>query len=53
MTFNQWCAGRRFDAHTRIAVEAIWNAMVGSGMKPTECGRLLADLFASLEEDVF
>lgn len=51
MTFNQWCAGRRFRSHTRIAVEAVWNALIGGGMKPVECGRLLDDLFESIEVD--
>ncbi len=44
MTFNQWCSGKRFDPHTRIALEAVWNALFGGGATPARCASLLDDL---------
>jgi hypothetical protein len=38
MTFNQWCSGKRFDPHTRIALEAIWSALKHRGLiEPARC----------------
>jgi hypothetical protein len=50
MTFNQFCAGHRFDTHSRIALEAIWNALIASGTTPVQCKHLLDDLLESFWE---
>jgi hypothetical protein len=48
MTFNQWCSGKHFDPHTRIALEAIWSALFGAGCNPSRIATLLEDLLESL-----
>lgn len=50
MTFNQWCSRYRFEPHTRISVEAIWNALISGGNTPAKCAELLNDLFDNFKE---
>ncbi len=51
MTFNQWCSGKRFDSHARIALEAIWSALFGAGCSPGRIATLLDDLLEALRRE--
>lgn len=51
MTFNQFCAGKRFDIQSRIALEAIWNALIGGGAVPAQAKHLLEDMLDCLDLD--
>jgi hypothetical protein len=48
MTFNQWCSRYNFSTHSKISVEAIWNALIEGGKTPAQCAKLLNDLFYDL-----
>jgi len=50
MTFNQFCADKRFDPHSRIVLEAVWNALINGGCQPAQCKCLLEDLLESFWE---
>jgi hypothetical protein len=50
MTFNQWCGGKRFEPSSRLALEAIWNALINGGYTPGQISALFADLLDSFLE---
>lgn len=52
MTFNQWfaCEGKKLDGTSRLAFEAVWDAMSSGGYSGNQIGSLLTDLVRSLPE---
>ena len=48
MTFNQFCAGKCFDTQSRIALEAVWNALIGGGTTPAQAKHILEDMLDGL-----
>lgn len=50
MTFNQFCAGYRFTPHSRISLEAVWNALIEGGCEPPQCKHLLEELLEDFRE---
>lgn len=51
MTFNQWCAGKSLNRSSRLALEAVWNAMTANGIDAIQCGKLLRDVYEAFEEE--
>lgn len=52
MTFNQWFAGKCVSSfHAKLALEEIWNALIGAGRPPVQAGRMLSDLLEAMMED--
>jgi len=51
MTFNQWCAGRNLSRSSRLALEAVWNAMSANGIAADQCSLLLRDVYEAFEEE--
>lgn len=51
MTFAQWAASKHFKTTPgRLAVEAIWNALIGGGYSPSQVSIMLVDLLDNFRE---
>jgi hypothetical protein len=50
MTFNQWACRGSFSPSSRLALEAIWNALIGAGYSPAQISALFTDLLDNFRE---
>lgn len=50
MTFNQWCSGKDLNHRGKMALERVWNELIGSGSSTAAAVDILNEIHEIFRE---